>query len=53
MIAQAGHVALIVPHLAERPVDARDVGVHLYDGEGWKTWTGKAAARRLAIRRFL
>jgi proteasome lid subunit RPN8/RPN11 len=53
MIAQAGHVAVIVPHLAQRPVSARDVGLHRYDGEGWQTWTGKAAARRLLIRRLV
>ncbi len=53
MIAQPGHVALIVPQLAQRPVNARDVGVHRYDGDGWKTWTGNAAARRLLIRRFV
>lgn len=53
MIAQKRHVALIVPHFARRAVSARDVGVHRYDGDGWKTWTDKAAARRLLIRRFV
>ena len=53
MIALVGHVALIVPRFAQRPVDAREVGVHRYDGDGWKTWTGKAAARRLLIRRLV
>jgi proteasome lid subunit RPN8/RPN11 len=53
MIAQAGHVALIVPDLAQRAVDPRDVGVHRYDGSGWQTSTGKAAARCLLIRRFI
>lgn len=51
MIAQHGHVALIVPALATRPVRAREVGVHRYDGTGgWTTWTGRSAARRLFIR---
>ena len=53
MIALDGHVALIVPDFALRPIDAREVGVHRYDGDGWKTWTGKDAARRLFIRRFV
>jgi len=52
MLAQAGHVALIVPDLAMHPVAAHDVGVHRYDGEGWETWTRAGAARRLFIRRF-
>jgi proteasome lid subunit RPN8/RPN11 len=34
MIASDGHVALIIPHLATRPVRAREVGVHRYDGRG-------------------
>jgi proteasome lid subunit RPN8/RPN11 len=53
MIAQAGHIAVIALHFAQRLADAGDVGVHRYDGNGWQTWTGKAAARRLLIRRFV
>jgi hypothetical protein len=53
MIAQAGHIAVIVPHFAQRSADGRDVGVNRYEGNGWQTWTGKAAARRLLIRRLL
>lgn len=53
MIAQAGHVALIIPHFAVHIVGASDVGVHCYDGNSWRTWTGKAAARRLFIARFV
>jgi proteasome lid subunit RPN8/RPN11 len=54
MVARAGHVAVIVPHLATRPVEPRDVGVHRYDGaSGWTTWTGRAAAQRLFVRRFV
>lgn len=52
MIAQNGHVALILPHLATRPIRAGEVGVHRYDGTHWETWTGKGAARRLSIGRF-
>jgi hypothetical protein len=52
MIAQAGHVALIVPDFAARPISPREVGVHRYDGAGWQTWTGRAAARRLRVGRF-
>ncbi|MCU1463246.1 MAG: hypothetical protein JWO37_3321 [Acidimicrobiales bacterium] len=53
MLASDGHVALIVPDLAMRPIAAHEVGVHRYDGNGWTTWTGAAAARRLFIRRRL
>jgi proteasome lid subunit RPN8/RPN11 len=53
MIAQAGHIALIVPDFASRPVVAHEVGVHRYDGTGWSTWTGSDAARRVFIRRWL
>jgi proteasome lid subunit RPN8/RPN11 len=53
MIAHEGHVALIVPELATRPVDPREVGVHRYDGaSGWTTWTGRSASQRLLVRRF-
>lgn len=53
MVAQQGHVALIIPDFARRPVQPHEVGVHQYDGGGWQTWTGKDAARRLFIRRLL
>jgi proteasome lid subunit RPN8/RPN11 len=53
MIAHDGHVALIIPHFAARPVRAREVGVHRYDGQGWQTWTGTAAGQRLFIRRLI
>lgn len=53
MLAQGGHVALIVPDYATRTIRADEVGVHRYDGHGWNTWTGSDAARRLFIRRLL
>jgi proteasome lid subunit RPN8/RPN11 len=54
MVAQEGHVALIVPDLATRPVHPHEVGIHRYNGiSGWSTWTGKPAARRLFVRRFI
>ena len=53
MLASDGHVALIVPDLATRPIEAHEVGVHRYDGKGWTTWTHGAATRRLFIRRLL
>ena len=53
MIAQIGHVALIVPHFATRRVRSRHVGVHRYCGNGkWDSWFGRAAARRLSVRRW-
>ena len=53
MVAQKGHVALIIPNFASRPVKAREVGVHQYDGDTWRTWTGQDAAQQLFIRRLL
>jgi proteasome lid subunit RPN8/RPN11 len=53
MIAQAGHLALIIPDFAAHSIKARDVGVHRYDGREWETWTGIGAGHRLFIRRFL
>lgn len=53
MVAQIGHVALIVPHFATRRVRPRHVGVHRYCGGGeWDSWFGRAAARRLSVRRW-
>ena len=51
MLAQAGHVALIVPHFATRPTKPGAVGVHCYDGERWQTWTGRQAEQRVLVRR--
>jgi proteasome lid subunit RPN8/RPN11 len=48
MIARRGHVAIIVPHLAQCRSGPGEVGFHVYQGE--HTWTsdfGDAAARRL------
>ena len=53
MLAQEGHVALIVPDYASRRIIADEVGVHRYDGQDWETWTADEAARRLFIRRLL
>ncbi len=53
MIARRGHVALIVPNLSLGSVDAGHVGVHLYDGRGWQSWTGAEARRKLLIGRWL
>jgi proteasome lid subunit RPN8/RPN11 len=53
MIAQEGHIALIVPDYATRAIKPRDVGVHRYDGSGWQTWTGRAAKRRFFVRWFI
>jgi proteasome lid subunit RPN8/RPN11 len=53
MVAQEGHMAVIVPHFAHQPTDPAHVGVHVYDGQGWTTWTGRDAAARLFVRRFV
>jgi proteasome lid subunit RPN8/RPN11 len=49
MVARDGHIALILPGLAIRPISAHEVGVYRYDGNGWQSWAGKAASRRLLI----
>jgi proteasome lid subunit RPN8/RPN11 len=50
MLAQAGHVGLIVPQFAQNQVKARDVGVHEYLGDGrWRSWLGRDAKRRLLV----
>jgi proteasome lid subunit RPN8/RPN11 len=52
MLAEAGHVALIIPHFAERDVRAREIGVHEYLGDGrWRSWLGREAERRVVIGR--
>jgi hypothetical protein len=50
MVARVGHLGLIVPGLAQRPVRAHQVGVHEYLGEdGWRAAHGRAGARLLYI----
>jgi proteasome lid subunit RPN8/RPN11 len=54
MVAQHGHVAIIIPYLATRQVEPVEVGVHRYEGHhGWKTWVGTEAAKRLKVSRWL
>jgi hypothetical protein len=53
MVALRGHLAVIVPDLATHPVKPIDAGLHEYRGsDGWISWTGKEAARRLHIKRW-
>jgi len=48
MIARRGHVAIIVPHLAQRRTRPSDVSFHVYQGEhAWTSEFGHDAARRL------
>jgi len=50
MVARIGHLALIIPGLAQRLVRAGQVGVHEYLGDdGWHSTHGRAAARLLYI----
>lgn len=38
LVAQRGHLAIIIPHYAQRPSRLRDVGTYEYGGEsGWET----------------
>jgi len=46
MIATPGHVALIVPGFARRPVGAGELGVYEYQGNHrWQSYDGRAASR--------
>jgi proteasome lid subunit RPN8/RPN11 len=45
MIARVGHIAIIVPELATRPVSPHEIGVHEYLGDdGWRSSFGEDAA---------
>lgn len=53
MIARTGHIALIVPHLAGKPLRPVEVGIHRYLGDsGWETRIGAAAAKALYVGRW-
>jgi hypothetical protein len=50
MLALRGHLALILPHYATRPVEPHEVGVHEYRGEdGWKSSLATDAEQLLRI----
>lgn len=51
MIAQTGHIALIVPHLAQRRFQSlAGVGIHEYRGDHrWNTWGPKSGKVRLTL----
>jgi hypothetical protein len=52
-IATAGHVAIVVPHLAGRPIAPAECGVHVYrGGHRWESHFGRAAARLLYVGRW-
>lgn len=38
-VAQNGHVTVIMPNYATRPVQASEVGVECYDGRSRGSWT--------------
>ena len=44
MVATKGHIALIVPNLAEQVVGPRELGIYEYEGaHRWHTYNGSAA----------
>jgi len=48
MVAQRGHIAVIVPHFAQRDAVPRHAGVHVYEGaRRWRSHFGEDAARAL------
>lgn len=50
MVSIPGHIALIVPNYARRPVVATDIGVYVYRGRyRWRAFRGGAAATVLDI----
>jgi proteasome lid subunit RPN8/RPN11 len=52
MYARPGHIALIVPNFASKPVKAREVGVHEYLGDtGWRSHYKRDAGHLLYIGR--
>ncbi len=53
MVARKGHVAIIIPDFAMHAVKSSDVGIHRYDGRGWRTWTGNGAAAQLLLGRLI
>jgi hypothetical protein len=53
MIAQAGHVAVIVPNLAAGLGGTGGVGVHLYRGDqGWSSWCRADGRSKLYVGRW-
>lgn len=50
MIALPGHIALIVPRLAERAFGATELGIYEYQGEHrWRDWSGAQGQKFLYI----
>ena len=53
MVALAGHIAIVVPHLATQRFEPRDCGVHVYlGGHRWEASCGAQAARLLYVGRW-
>lgn len=50
MIREKGHVALIIPNYALKPVPMRSVGVYEYQGDyAWTDWSGQRSTHFLHI----
>ncbi len=51
MVAQRGHIALIVPYFAQRRFPSlAGVGIHEYSGDHrWKSWEPKSGKVRLSV----
>jgi hypothetical protein len=50
MVSRVGHLALIIPHLAQHPVSGVEVGIHEFLGAGgWHSSFGSDAAAMLVI----
>lgn len=44
MVAQAGHIALIVPEFAQRLVASAELGIYVYEGQyRWRDYSGPTA----------
>jgi proteasome lid subunit RPN8/RPN11 len=50
MIARSGHLAIIVPGYAQRPVAINQLGLYHYRGSHtWEDWSGVVARRRFYV----
>jgi proteasome lid subunit RPN8/RPN11 len=51
MVAQRGHVAIILPRFAQGRQRLEELGLHVYNGDGaWKSYLDEEARRRVRLR---
>lgn len=53
MVAQPGHIAIIVPRFATLPVRIEELGIYAYEGNHrWRSYLGQGASRFLYVGRW-